>query len=438
MPNTVVNAKSNELDTRWAYTALDVKNRAYAVPDEIMIDKNNGRIWYKREDGQVVSYTPEVQDSGLNEFALAVSYAESAAQYEIQFPTTSGAVLANIDYPAVDVFGDGSLSEITIESPTAISKISAKSSLTSNTIFVKIKTRETDADYVSLLSAMYNYQNNKTDRDNAEITYTITYANSIGLSVSKTVTSGIVLNEMTAIRVPLPTDDDIASVIASLGTVSTITVKVDSVSFSALKSVYNPKVQSQADPYKSVMNADGLIVITDLYLATFVDKTTDVPTLDVGSYAAFYGSLSIKDRVDNTGGMTPEEKETIDNITNTLTNTVEPKLTEQDTKISNLENTVQSLQTQIGSATSTIYKYTVPAEGDIPKGATYYQLFDVTGTGDGVNVTYTNMTTDINEIQKWFADLMNQTAGEATELRAGATEDPAESDMIYVEVPDSN
>ena len=222
MPNTVVNAKSNELDTRWAYTALDVKNRAYAVPDEIMIDKNNGRIWYKREDGQVVSYTPEVQDSGLNEFALAVSYAESAAQYEIQFPTTSGAVLANIDYPAVDVFGDGSLSEITIQSPTAISKISAKSSLTSNTIFVKIKTRETDADYVSLLSSMYNYQNNKTDRENAQITYTVTYANSIGLSVSKTVTSGIVLNEMTAIRVPLPTDDDISSVTASLGTVSSI------------------------------------------------------------------------------------------------------------------------------------------------------------------------------------------------------------------------
>ena len=186
------------------------------------------------------------------------------------------------------------------------------------------------------------------------------------------------------------------------------------------------------------MNEDGLIVITDLYLATFVDKTTDVPSLDVGSYAAFYGSLSIKDRVDNTGGMTPDEKETIDNIVDTVTNTVEPKLTEQDTKISNLETTVKDLQTQISGSTSTIYNYAVPAEGDIPKGATYYQLFDVTGTGDGINVTYTNMTTNINEIQKWFADLMNQTSGEATELRAGASKDPADSDMIYVEVPDSN
>lgn len=43
------------LNTRWAYTALAYANSQNAVPDEIMIDKKTGQIWYKRPDSKIVS-----------------------------------------------------------------------------------------------------------------------------------------------------------------------------------------------------------------------------------------------------------------------------------------------------------------------------------------------------------------------------------------------
>ena len=173
------------------------------------------------------------------------------------------------------------------------------------------------------------------------------------------------------------------------------------------------------------MNPDQKVIINNLYLSTFADKNSDFGEISVGSYKAFYASINVQDRVDNTGGLSPEDQEKIDQIIETIEN-----------------------------MTSTIYSYDAPAQEDIPKGATYYQLFDAGGAidpgpTDGLNVTYTNLTTDINEIRDWFADFLlsrtraarlARTNGEDvsltwdTELKAPATQDKEEKDMIYVDV----
>ena len=423
------------LNTRWAYTALDYKNSQNAVPDEIMIDKTNGQIWYKRPDSQIVTYTPPVTDSGLTEIAIAISHSTSiqiteSNDFELRVPTTAGSLLGTIQYPAVDVFGDGTLSEVTIQTDGTLSNVGGPSSLSANAFFLKVEPRSSDIDYIELLTSLYNYQNSRGERGNCKVTYSVTYSNSIALSVTKQYTQDIVIHEMTAIRIPLPGDPDIDPAITELGDLASIRVTVNSLSFEYLLSVLSPSTQINAEPYMSVMNTDQKIVISNIYLSTFVDRNSDFGPIDTGEYHAFYACINVQDRVDNTGGLSPEDQEKIDQIIETIEN-----------------------------MTSTIYSYTSPGDGDIPKGATYYQLFDVgglvpdPGPTDGLNVTYTNLTTDINEIKKWFADFLNGTYQTGTvstmsaraqarndaltwddELKAPATLDEQEEDKIFVDV----
>ena len=418
------------LNTRWAYTALAYANSQNAVPDEIMIDKTTGQIWYKRPDSKIVSFIPETSDSGLSEIAIAISHATTIqisenADFEVQVPTGHGSLLGTILYPAVDVFGDGSLTEVSIQTDGTLSNVTAKSSLSSNAFFLKVESRPSDANYIELLTSLYNYQNDRAERGNCTVNYSVTYSNAISLSVTKQYTQDIVINEMAAIRIPLPGDEDIDPAVTELGDLASIQVKVDSLSFNYLLSVFSPSTQINAEPYKSAMNPDQKVIINNLYLSTFADKNSDFGEISVGSYKAFYASINVQDRVDNTGGLSPEDQEKIDQI------------------IEAIEN-----------MTSTIYSYDAPAQEDIPKGATYYQLFDAGGAidpgpTDGLNVTYTNLTTDINEIRDWFADFLlsrtraarlARTNGEDvsltwdTELKAPATQDKEEKDMIYVDV----
>ena len=417
------------LNTRWAYTALDYANSKNAVPDEIMIDKENGQIWYKRPDSKIVSYTPTVQDSGLSEIAIAISHSTAITisggtdtDFELQVPTSEGSILGTIQYPAADVFGDGSLSEVTIQSGGTLNHISAKSSLSANAFFVKVETRSTDDDYIALLTSLYNYQNDRTARDNCKINFSVTYYNAIELSATVQYEDEVVLNEMTAVRIPLPGDPDISSEVTALGDVTKIVVTVTGVNFDYLLSVFSPDTQINAEPYKSVMNPDKKIVINNIYLSVFADNNSDFGALEVGTYRDFYAALSVQDRVDNTGGLSPEDEEKIQQIIET-----------------------------IEKMTSTIYAYTAPEEGDIPTGATWYQLFD-SGIGpepepptDGLNVTYTNMSTDINDIKNWFADLvLNGGISTAAsrdreltwedELKAPATLDESEEEKIFVDL----
>ena len=87
---------------------------------------------------------------------------------------------------------------------------------------------------------------------------------------------------MTAIRIPLPGDPDIDPAITELGDLASIRVTVNSLSFEYLLSVLSPSTQVNAEPYMSVMNTDQKIVISNIYLSTFVDRNSDFGPIDTG------------------------------------------------------------------------------------------------------------------------------------------------------------
>ena len=41
---------------RLGITALDIKNSQYGTNDELMLNKDNGQLYYKRRDGNILSY----------------------------------------------------------------------------------------------------------------------------------------------------------------------------------------------------------------------------------------------------------------------------------------------------------------------------------------------------------------------------------------------
>ena len=41
---------------RLGITALDIKNSQYSTNDELMLNKENGQLYYKRGDGNILSY----------------------------------------------------------------------------------------------------------------------------------------------------------------------------------------------------------------------------------------------------------------------------------------------------------------------------------------------------------------------------------------------
>ena len=45
----------DESELRYGISALDLKHKDYAVNDELMVSGQNGEMFYKREDGQIVT-----------------------------------------------------------------------------------------------------------------------------------------------------------------------------------------------------------------------------------------------------------------------------------------------------------------------------------------------------------------------------------------------
>lgn len=52
----------NEGELRYGISALDLKHREFAVNDELMVNGKNGEMFYKREDGQIVTAPNQLYD----------------------------------------------------------------------------------------------------------------------------------------------------------------------------------------------------------------------------------------------------------------------------------------------------------------------------------------------------------------------------------------
>lgn len=311
---------SETLDTRWAYTALDVKFKDHAVPDEIMIDKTNGQVYYKRSDGTVVTYDPYLAE--VSENIVLVSeinnsikdWLNETGEY-LRIPDDSSSVMLNSKIP-VDKFSNNN------ELPYGIGLVDAKFTVspTSNGFFVRVSTRPEDSNYIELLTSKYNFDNKIKTSTNAKMIYRVKYTDSNKKSATKIYTKDIKLNKLELIPIVSKMDSPTDPIFNTLtGTITIIEVEITNVSSTAISQTYNISHKNEL-PYSLVIADDGKVIVDEISVNIFIDGYDKVSITSPMSIRHIIQSKFILEETVSFGGMTADEKNTMNTLSDKVNN----------------------------------------------------------------------------------------------------------------------
>ena len=227
---------------RYSVTLLSYKNKDQAVNDELMIDKNNGSLYYKREDGKIIRCTSAGSGNGGGT-SLYQSIIDCGFELDKLF----------FEDPATGLFV---LTEQTLENQPLMSGADSEMDNTfyihrsSGVYFIDVQSRNTDKIILELLTYLRNEDPDETPSDyNAAVTYTIT-GQMDGVDVegsSKTYTTDITLNKPSPIQIP---EEYINNDSYDL-----LKISIDSVKSTVMK-YYDPDTQSTMNLFKSVIPDD--------------------------------------------------------------------------------------------------------------------------------------------------------------------------------------
>lgn len=250
---------------RYSVTLLSYKNKDRAVNDELMIDKNNGSLYYKREDGKIIRCTSAGSGNGGGT-SLYQSIIDSGFELDKLL----------FEDPATGLFV---LTEQTLEPQPLVSDTGTEmdnifyAHRSSGAYFIDVKTRSTDKMILELLTYLRNEDPDETPSEyNAVVTYTIT-GQMGGVDVegsTNTYTGDITLNELSPIKIP---EEYINNDNYDL-----LKISIDLVKSTVMK-YYDPNTQSTMNLFKSVIPDDKNICYEKINLAYFT-KNTDTVFVD--------------------------------------------------------------------------------------------------------------------------------------------------------------
>lgn len=339
---------------RYSVTLLSYQNKDIAVNDELMLDKNNGSLYYKRSDGKIIRCTSAGGGNGGT--SLYQEIIDSGFELDKIF----------FEDPATGLFV---LTEQTLEDQPRVSDTDTQMDNTffvhrsSGAYFIDVETRSTDKMILELLTYLRNEDPDETPNVyNAVVTYTIT-GQMTDVDVegsSNTYTANITLNKPSPIRIP---DEYINNDNYDL-----LKISIDSVRSTVMK-YYDPDTQSTMNLFKSVIPDDKDICYAKIDLAYFT-KSTDTVFVDELNVV-----LSITD------SQSAIEEFTTKNLKSYVRGTLEPLIVRlYNAGLSTASSYVKSFETSdwVLSGSSLMYEIEIPkAEhlltGEIVAHVYYYE-----------------------------------------------------------------
>ena len=249
---------------RYSVTLLSYKNKDIAVNDELMLDKNNGSIYYKRDDGRIIRCTSVGGNDGVGLYQTIIDSGFELDKLFFEDPATGLFVLTEQSLLETQppVSDDGT----DMDNIFYIHRSSAA-------YFINVESRITDILILELLTYLRNEDPNETPSvHNAVVTYTIT-GQMNGVDVegsSNTYTADITFNKPSPIRIP---DEYVNNDNYDL-----LKISIDSIKSTVMR-YYDPDVQSSLNLFKSVIPDDKIICYSRIDLAYFT-KSTDTVFVD--------------------------------------------------------------------------------------------------------------------------------------------------------------
>lgn len=259
-------------DSRVALTFLDLANKAFAVDDEVMIDKKTGRIYYKKPDGTIVPSTESIATTTLN--ILELSAASNNSAIKPTYPINKNSYMVMMSHVL------GSSKSISTGS-AALESFKFRINKEVNGFFLNIKTRKTDANAAETLLTLYNtkYPTGVVD-DNAKVNINIKYVSSTAAELIITKDVDIRLNTIEFIDIKL------ASIITELTDVAYIEVTINDVISNLISEMIVDTSYTSLDIGKTITDIQIESFDVDAFMDTIEILPIDVNTTITNIYNA--------------------------------------------------------------------------------------------------------------------------------------------------------
>ena len=304
--NSIDNNENKNANTRWAYTALSYEHREYAVNDEILIDKQTGKFYYKRPDGVIVeSESSKSSFQIIQEISNVIHQVENDGTFE--FPTSTNSILVSATYPLSSRVDNLNL----IKDIGIIKDFEFFITKESNGFFVKVISREMDKNFIELLTQMYNDKYSNANKNNCTMGYKIQLTMNDGSTMESYKTSDVKMN--TVSFVTLDKSELVKDTTYTVDDISTITIKVTNISSHKIKGMIDDE-RLQTEPYSSIVSDDKQIQITDILIHSFVDTIEELPQYSDIRIESISSSITVKDIADSSGGMSKEDKKKFEDL----------------------------------------------------------------------------------------------------------------------------
>ncbi len=170
---------------RFSQTLLSYANRTLAVNDELMIDKGNGNLYYKKPDGTIIACSGS-------------TYAENISAFESIYSLglVRGDIWTGMCNTGLYIVSQTNLSELHALEPCTIGDRSFLVDTHSNYLFVNLRTRDEDKHYAALLTALRNAKMAIPDENNAVIYFDIDIVQNIETPTGEVDENGDDITEM--------------------------------------------------------------------------------------------------------------------------------------------------------------------------------------------------------------------------------------------------
>lgn len=148
---------------RYGISALDTKYLEYAQPDEILIEGDTGHIFYKREDGQIVSYS----DNKYTKETLVSAMQTAIGNSDTEFETADGDFLV---YHTMKIAGTHNILRTT---PFSFNSKVFPISPAEGAFFVRFRGNDRTNSTLSFLDNQYKAQNAGTTKKMVTLSFAV-------------------------------------------------------------------------------------------------------------------------------------------------------------------------------------------------------------------------------------------------------------------------
>ena len=250
-------------NVRFAISLLNYGNSGKAINDEVMIDKNNGKLYYKRSNGTIVSYIQDPLAMESNVSLLSQIAALNLSSSDIYDGEAGSSLLLSIEdnLTMVDKGEKNLMTGIEYQS----FELDADSK--SNYFFINVRCRETDQLYLSYIDALMHDAEPETDGTDFKINYSVTYTTGDNV---KTFDGSTAIKGNVLCKISLLKPEDHIYVITDE---TKIKVSIKSIE-PLVSSYYNPTEQKTI--VGSIIPPDELILADCVQISYFADKIGDV------------------------------------------------------------------------------------------------------------------------------------------------------------------